>query len=142
MMDYCSVETGNLVLPRPCDGPYYNGWTLNDWLLKVCEECGEAVTAAKYWKKSREKIKWFIREYPGENIGEEKEAAFRALSEEAHKDRTELCEELTDVITAATSVLEFIGCDANHRAIVQDRINRRNGERDGGTRFSRVEGGD
>lgn len=36
-----------VILPRPCNGPVYDDWKIGEWMLKVCEECGEAVTALR-----------------------------------------------------------------------------------------------
>ena len=33
----------DIILPRPVNGPYYDGWTLDKWVLKVAEEAGEAI---------------------------------------------------------------------------------------------------
>ena len=55
---------------------------------------------------------------------------------EAHRN---LCLELSDVITAATSMLDAAGVDAADRQMYQRIINDRNGRRDGGRRFRREE---
>ena len=33
-------EEEEIILPRPVNGPVYDEWTLEKWLLNVCEECG------------------------------------------------------------------------------------------------------
>ena len=103
-----------VILPHPCDGPFYHDWSTKDWMLKVCEECGEAVEAHKLLERA-------IRE--------------KAPQEEVAQASAHLYQELTDVITAATSALDFMGCDFEMRQIIQKQINESNGKRDGGRRF-------
>ena len=55
------------------------------------------------------------------------------------KARRNLYLELTDVITAETSMLDAAGVDAADRQMYQRIINDRNGRRDGGRRFRREE---
>ena len=108
-------ETNKIILPRPCNGEYYADWKLGDWLLKVCEEAGEAVQAAKVYKKGAA------------------DAETQVLEE--YELWADLCKELTDVITAATSALEFIGCGLEDRQVFQQEINDSNARRNGGRRF-------
>lgn len=35
----------HVVLPHPCDGPLYDSWTDDDYLMKVMEEVNEVVEA-------------------------------------------------------------------------------------------------
>ena len=93
----------DIILPRPVNGPYYDGWTLDKWVLKVAEETGEAIMDTM-------------------QVG-------------VTAARDELCSELTDVITAATSVLEYVGCNFDERQRYQQKINESNAKRDGGRRF-------
>lgn len=125
----CPWKMKKPVLPRPVNGPVYDGWTLEKWMLKVCEETGEAVTACKRLNRKvssgvfepvegRSKYKWYENTVPM-----------------IHKEYDDLCMELTDVITAATSMLEYLGCDLEERQMFQKKINGSNAVRDGGRRF-------
>lgn len=119
----------NIILPHPCDGAYYKDWTLSDWILKVCEETGEVVKAKKVYQKTLD-------------------AHFHACShlhdandrlQDVQDARHELCKELTDVITASTSALTFLGADLAERQQLQKEINDSNARRDGGRRFQEGE---
>jgi len=116
----------NIILPHPCDGAYYKYWTLSDWLLKVCEETGEAVTAKKLYQKAL-RAYYRARDLQSGDVD--------ARLQEAEDARHELCKELTDVITASTSALAFLGADLDERQQLQREINESNARRDGGTRF-------
>ena len=121
-----------IVFPRPCDGALYDCWTLEKWMLKVCEECGEAITAAKHFQKASKLLmdakRMLKKDEHAQPITDTMQVGVTAA-------RDELCSELTDVITAATSVLEYIGCDLDERQRYQRKINESNAKRDGGRRF-------
>jgi len=98
----------SFVFPRPCDGPLYADWTLEQRLDKVQEEVSEArdalITAEMKGKDSDMRLLW---------------------------------EELTDVIIAATSALEASGCGFPERQEILRQKNMSNAERDHGKRFAR-----
>ena len=97
------------ILPRPCNGPLFDGWTLLDWMGKVTEEFKE------------------IREAAGEQIARDGMKTKVALS-------PHLWYELTDLITVCTSMLAATGCDFETRQAIQCQINTSNAERDEGRR--------
>lgn len=122
----------DIILPRPVNGPYYDGWTLDKWVLKVAEETGEAITAAKHFQKASKLLmdaKRMIKE------DEHAQPITDTMQVGVTAARDELCSELTDVITAATSVLEYVGCNFDERQRYQQKINESNAKRDGGRRF-------
>lgn len=108
-------------------------------MLKVCEECGEAVTALKLTQKAAKEYGAFARSLSLDEMNEAKAAMVQAYYDDLLKEKRNLCLELTDVITAATSMLENMGVDAADRQMYQRVINDRNGRRDGGRRFRREE---
>ena len=121
-----------IIVPRPVNGPYYDGWTLAKWMLKVAEETGESITAAKHYEKAfkvleqaQMDIRYLVHAKPITDT----------MKEDANAARDELCKELTDVVTAATSALEYIGCGFDERQRYQRIINESNAKRDGGRRF-------
>lgn len=120
----------HIILPHPCDGTFYKDWTLSDWLLKVCEETGEAVKAKKVYQKA-------LSDYLTACSCLHNEVNDRL--QEAQNARHELCKELTDVITASTSALAFLGADLDERQRLQKEINDSNASRDGGRRFQEGE---
>lgn len=97
-----------IVFPRPCDGPLYADWTLEQRLDKVQEEVFEA-----------------------------RDALLTAEMKGKHPDMRLLWEELTDVIIAATSVLEASGCGFQTRQEILRQKNASNAKRDHGKRFAR-----
>ena len=134
-----------IIVPRPVNGPYYDGWTLDKWVLKVAEETGEAITAAKHFQKAS-KLLMDAKHF--QKASKLLMDAKRMLKKDEHAQpttdtmqvgvtaaRDELCSELTDVITAATSVLEYVGCNFDERQRYQRKINESNAKRDGGRRF-------
>jgi len=123
------------VLPRPCNGPAYDGWKIGEWMLKVCEECGEAVTALKLTQKAAIEYGNFVRGLSLDEMNEAKMAKAEAYYDDLLEEKRNLCLELTDIITAATSMLENIGVDETGRQMYQRIINARNARRDGGRRF-------
>ena len=120
------MNKDEIVLPRPVNGPVYDGWTLERWLLKVCEETGEVVTAYKNLKSACEKYHDFVDGLSIDDMTDPK-AAYASM--------LQVCRELTDVITAATSTLEYLGVDLDERQRLQQSINESNAKRDGGRRF-------
>lgn len=99
-----------IVLPHPCDGPLYEKWTDDDYLMKVVEEVNEMVEAHGDLK--------------------------RAKSSDSIVDcKDHLYQECTDVITAVTGFMDKLGCDEDHRQMYQKLINHSNSVRDGGRRF-------
>ncbi len=127
------------VLPRPCNGPAYDGWKIGEWMLKVCEECGKAVTALKLTQKAAIEYGNFVRGLSLDEMNEAKMAKAEAYYDDLLEEKRNLCLELTDIITAATSMLENIGVDETGRQMYQRIINARNARRDGGRRFRREE---
>ena len=128
-------STVRVVLPRPVNGPYYDGWSLSDWMLKVCEECGEAVTAKKEYEEEAKRYQRVLEVLPSGHWTEEEAAMANIYKFSMQEAKVKLCRELTDVITAATSVLESLGADFEKRQKLQDDVNHSNAERDGGRRF-------
>lgn len=128
-----------VILPKACNGEAYADWTLNNWMLKVCEECGEAVMALKLAHKAAHEYAAYVKTLPLDTMDESKIAREQECLDDFLKARRNLCLELTDVITAATSMLDAAGADAADRQMYQRIINDRNGRRDGGRRFRREE---
>ena len=124
-----------VVLPRPCNGSSYDDWSLSDWMLKVCEECGEAVTAKKEYEEEAERYQRVLEVLPSGHWTEEEAAMANIYKFNVQAAKVKLCHELTDVITAATSVLESLGADFEKRQKLQDDVNNSNARHDGGTRF-------
>lgn len=124
-------------MPKACNGEAYADWTLNNWMLKVCEECGEAVMAFKLAHKAEHEYAAYVKTLSLDMVDETKLAREQNCLDEFLEARRNLCLELTDVITAATSMLDAIGADAADRQMYQRIINDRNGRRDGGRRFRR-----
>ena len=124
-----------VILPRPCNGPVYDDWKIGEWMLKVCEECGEAVTALKLTQKAAIEYGNFVRGLSLDEMNEAKMAKAEAYYDDLLDAKRNLCLELTDIITAATSMLENIGVDETGRQMYQRIINARNARRDGGRRF-------
>ena len=112
----CPWKMKKPVLPRPVNGPVYDGWTLEKWMLKVCEETGEAVTACK---RLNRKVSSGVFE-PVEGLSKYK--WYENTVPMIHKEYNDLCMELTDVIT-------------EERQMFQKKINESNAVRDGGRRF-------
>lgn len=132
---FMPLEHHKIILPRPVNGPVYDGWTLERWLLKVCEEVGEAVTAGKHFERTVKKYKEALSLAMGDAVPEPRNAYACCMEERVKQARANLCLELTDTITAAVSVLEYLGCDFNERQRFQQEINDNNACRDGGRRF-------
>lgn len=128
-----------VILPKACNGEAYADWTLNNWMLKVCEECGEAVMALKLAHKAAHEYAAYVKTLSLDTANETKLAREQNCLDEFLEARRNLCLELTDVITAATSMLDAAGVDAADRQMYQRIINDRNGRRDGGRRFRREE---
>lgn len=128
-----------VILPKACNGEAYADWTLNNWMLKVCEECGEAVMALKLAHKAAHEYAAYVKTLSLDTMDESKIAREQECLDDFLKARRNLCLELTDVITAATSMLDAAGVDAADRQMYQRIINDRNGRRDGGRRFRREE---
>ena len=128
-----------VILPRACDGAVYADWKLDNWMLKVCEECGEAVMALKLAHKAAHDYAAYVKKLSIDTMDESKLAREQECLDDFLKARRNLCLELTDVITAATSMLDAAGVDAADRQMYQRIINDRNGRRDGGRRFRREE---
>lgn len=126
-------------MPKACNGEAYADWTLNNWMLKVCEECGEAVMALKLAHKAEHEYAAYVKTLSLDMVDETKLAREQNCLDEFLEARRNLCLELTDVITAATSMLDAIGADAADRQMYQKIINDRNARRDGGRRFRREE---
>lgn len=124
-----------VILPRPCNGPVYDDWKIGEWMLKVCEECGEAVKALKLTQKAAIEYGNFVRGLSLDEMNEAKMAKAEAYYDDLLEEKRNLCLELTDIITAATSMLENIGVDETGRQMYQRIINARNARRDGGRRF-------
>lgn len=97
-----------IVFPRPCDGPLYADWTIEQRLDKVQEEVWEAHNLLLT-------------------------AQMKGNAPDLHL----LWEELTDVIIAATSALEASGCEFQKRQEILRQKNASNAERDHGKRFAR-----
>ena len=122
-------------MPKACNGEVYADWKLDNWMLKVCEECGEAVMALKLAHKAEHEYAAYVKTLSLDTMDETKLAREQNCLDEFLEARRNLCLELTDVITAATSMLDAIGADAADRQMYQKIINDRNARRDGGRRF-------
>lgn len=96
------------VLPKPCNGPKYDDWDVNDYFKKVMEEVGEVCEAYADFtlKNSPKKRKNFLRE-------------------------------CTDVIVAITSLMNKAGADLNERQLLMNEVNNSNATRDNGKRFKK-----
>jgi len=128
-----------VVLPRPVDGPIYDGWSLERWLLKVCEEAGEAVTAGKEYRKALDVFENSLkRAYPNFTKEAKDNYINMCQNEKAYK-RYLLLRELTDVGTIAESVKKFLGADLEERQKLQKEVNDSNASRDDGRRFAKKE---
>lgn len=77
----------------------------------------------------------FVRGLKLDEMNEAKMAKAEAYYDDLLEEKRNLCLELTDIITAATSMLENIGVDETGRQMYQRIINARNARRDGGRRF-------
>ena len=99
----------SVVLPHPCDGPLYDSWTDDDYLMKVMEEVNEMVETHTDLKNAK-----------ASEIADCKDHLFR---------------ECTDAITALTGFMHKLGCDEKHRQMYQKLINHSNSVRDNGRRF-------
>lgn len=96
------------VLPHPCDGPAYNGWSTADYMAKVTEEYGEMVKAYHDWQKYRR---------PGS--------------------RKQFLRECTDCIVSITSLMNKADADLQERQHIMNEVNQSNSVRDGGRRFKK-----
>ena len=81
----------------------------------------------------------FVRGLKLDEINEAKMAKAEAYYDDLLDAKRNLCLELTDIITAATSMLNVLGVDEAGRQMYQRIINDRNGRRDGGRRFRKGE---
>ena len=81
----------------------------------------------------------FVRGLKLDEMNEAKMAKAEAYYDDLLEEKRNLCLELTDIITAATSMLENIGVDETGRQMYQRIINARNARRDGGRRFRKGE---
>lgn len=54
---------------------------------------------------------------------------YKGDGDQQTKDKAHLAEELTDIITAATTALEMLGCDAEAREALQVMVNEKNERR-------------
>ena len=103
----------SVVLPHPCDGELYKGWTSSDYFAKIAEEHLEVIDAYKAIEKSGK--------CPTK---EEQEHFFK---------------ECTDLIVATTGLMHYFGCDEKMRQEYMKEINESNAKRDGGKRFANEE---
>ena len=103
----------SVVLPHPCDGELYKGWTSSDYFAKIAEEHLEVIDAYKAIEKSGK--------CPTK---EEQEHFFK---------------ECTDLIVATTGLMHYFGCDEEMRQKYMKEINESNAKRDGGKRFANEE---
>lgn len=96
------------VLPKPCDGPKYKNWDVNDYFKKAMEEVGEVCEAYADFslKNNAKKRKHFLRE-------------------------------CTDVIVAFTSLMNKVGAGLNERQLLMNEVNHSNATRDNGKRFKK-----
>ena len=99
----------SVVLPHPCDGELYKGWTSSDYFAKIAEEHLEVIDAYKAIEKS------------GKCPTKEEQAHF--------------FKECTDLIVATTGLMHYLGCDEEMRQKYMKEINESNAKRDGGKRF-------
>lgn len=88
------------ILPMPCK-VFYAGKSDNE----ICEVAVEKI---------------------GEEYIEIQEAVFGFKHNATQKAKDHLAEELTDIITAATSALDALGYNEKARALLQTRINEKN----------------
>ena len=103
----------SVVLPHPCDGELYKGWTSSDYFAKIAEEHLEVIDAYKAIEKS------------GKCPTKEEQDHF--------------FKECTDLIVATTGLMHYFGCDEEMRQKYMKEINESNAKRDGGKRFANEE---
>ena len=105
LMDKCeTLESG---LPHPCtfDGKRNTSeYTFEDWLKKLKEEVAEVEVEVEKLKAKHKYYKFFIDDVKEEDI-------------------EHLTEELHDVITVATSVLDYLGWSVYGRCQKQKVVN-------------------
>lgn len=101
----------SVVLPHPCDGELYKGWTSSDYFAKIAEEHLEVIDAYKKIEKSGK-----------QPTKEEQEHFFK---------------ECTDLIVATTGLMNYFGCDEAMRQKYMKEINESNATRDDGKRFKK-----
>ena len=128
-------EEEEIILPRPVNGPVYDEWTLEKWLLKVCEECGEAITAYKHLEKTVKDYQQTANSVTPDMMTDRQAFEKRTNLDLVRSARHALCRELTDTITAATSALHYLGAHLEERQSLQREVNESNAKRDGGKRF-------
>ena len=109
MMKQIDSEETTVVLPQPCNGPFYDKATLGDHLGKVFEEFCELSEAVVEYANDPDSVKRYDH----------------------------MCLEATDGITALTTLLEYVKCDERMRQEYQRRVNHSNAVRDGGQRIRR-----
>lgn len=97
-----------LAVPKPCNGPLYANWTIDDYRGKVEEEFCEMTRAFKDWKISGDAA-----------------------------ERKQFLRECTDVIVAVTSLMEKAGANIHERQQILCTVNQSNAVRDGGRRFAK-----
>ena len=112
LMDKCeTLESG---LPHPCtfDGKrHVSEYTLRDWFSKLEEEVAEVEVETEEWGDLTVKDILHMRDW-------------------SEDDKLEhLTEELFDVITVATSTLEWIGWSVYGRCQKQKEVNEKNRKR-------------
>lgn len=98
--------------PRPCDGPLYDGWLIDDYFKKIHEEVKESEEAYKDYRT-------FLTD-----------ATYHHFMRE-----------LTDIKTVVTSLQEKAGCGRYQRRNYQFQVNKWNELRDNGKRFKDGEAG-
>lgn len=95
------------VVPKPCNGPLYAGWSPANYLCKVVEEIGEVGEAFDAYDRD-----------PGD------------MEKWGH-----LMEECCDGIVALTGLMDCLGCDEGARQFFMRGVNKSNATRDNGKRF-------
>lgn len=109
--DGYNAGRASVVLPHPCDGELYKGWTSSDYFAKIAEEHLEVIDAYKAIEKSGK-----------QPTKEQQEHFFK---------------ECTDLIVATTGLMNYFGCDEAMRQRYMKEINENNAKRDGGKRFAK-----
>ena len=109
----------SVILPHPCDGPLYEGWSGNKQLAKVREELEEVLIAFDS-----------VRDCTEKNLGMN---VFRERCDH-------LMRECTDLIVATTTFMNRMGFNEFDRQRLMYEVNKSNAKRDDGRRFKKARG--
>ena len=106
--EVAEIRKARPILPHPCNGPLYAGWSPANYLCKVVEEIGAVGEAFDAYDRDRGDMeKW-----------------------------EHLMQECCDGIVAITGLMDCLGCDEGARQFFMRGVNKSNATRDGGKRFA------